>query len=187
MRRHRVRWAALAALCVVAALVAFLSTRRVAQDASQVNSPLLGTAPLLAPPAPSIVGDTLAGVPVSLDALRGRVVVLAFFASWCPPCRSEAPELETFAWHVHVTHATTSLYGVVFDDSDAAAAGFVHNYGLTYPVLADPQGALANLFAVTAPPVTIVLAPDLRVADVLEGPTTARQLEALTTRAARSS
>lgn len=186
MRRHRIRWAALVSLCVVAALVAFLSTRGVAQDASVVDSPLLGTAPLLQRPVPLDVGDTLGGTRVALDALRGHVVVLSFFASWCPPCQSEAPNLETFAWHLHETHATTSLYGVVFDDTDAAAAGFVHTYGLTYPVLEDPQGMLANDFAVTAPPVTIVLAPDLRVVDVLEGPTNARQLETLTARAARA-
>lgn len=186
MTRNRVRWAALASLCLVVALVVFLSTRSVAQDASSVDSPLLGTAPLLATPQSPIVGDTLGGVPVSLAALRGHVVVLSFFASWCPPCRSEAPDLETFAWHVHQTHATTSLYGVVFDDSDAAAAGFMRAYGLTYPALTDPQGTLANEFAVTAPPVTIVLAPDLRVADVLEGATNASQLEVLTARAARS-
>jgi peroxiredoxin len=187
VKRHRIRWAALGSLCAVVALVVFLSTRGVSQDASFVESPLLGTAPLLGSPVTSIVGDTLGGTPVSLDALRGHVVVLSFFASWCPPCQSEAPDLETFAWHVHQTHATTSLYGVVFDDTDAAAAGFVRTYGLTYPVLEDPQGTLANEFAVTAPPVTIVLAPDLRVADVLEGPTNASQLEALTARAARSS
>jgi cytochrome c biogenesis protein CcmG/thiol:disulfide interchange protein DsbE len=177
---RRVRLGALVALCVVLGLVVFLSTRQVAQDATVVESPLLGTT------APSVVASTLSGSHVSLDALRGRVIVLSFFASWCPPCRQEAPDLAAFAWHVHTSHGTTALFGVVFDDEDAAAAAFVHSYGLTYPILEDPSGTVANEFAVTAPPVTVVLTPSLRIDAILEGPVTTSQLEVLTAQAAHA-
>lgn len=177
MRRRGVRVAALCALALAAALVGFLASRPAAQGATAVDSPLLGTA------APRVVAETLGGQRVSLAGLRGRVVVLSFFASWCLPCRSEAPNLVAFAWHEHVTHAKATLLGVVFDDTDAAARGFAQDYGLTYPILTDPLGRLANDFDVTAPPVTIVLGASGRVADVLEGSVTTSQLESLVARA----
>ena len=180
MKRQRVRLAALGALCVLVALVVFLSTRSVQQGATSVDSPLLGEA------APTVVASTLEGGHVALDALRGRVIVLSFFASWCPPCNQEAPDLAAFAWHEHVAHATTELLGVVYDDEDVAAASFVHRYGLTYPILVDPSGAIANEFAVTAPPVTVVLTRSLHIEAVLEGPVTTSQLEALTAQAGRA-
>ncbi len=173
MRGRKVRVAAICALLVVGALVGFLSTRSVQQGATEVDSPLLGTR------APDVVATTLAGGHVSLASLRGSVVVLSFFASWCPPCHAEAPALARFDWLEHVRHARTTMLGVVFDDEDVAAASFVHTYGLTFPVLEDPNGTIENDFAVTAPPVTIVLTPSLRVDAVLEGEVTASQLVAL--------
>jgi cytochrome c biogenesis protein CcmG/thiol:disulfide interchange protein DsbE len=180
VRRRRVRLGALAALCVVLGLVVFLSTRGVSQGATEVDSYLVGTA------APPVSATTLTGSHVSLDAFRGRVVVLSFFASWCAPCNAEAPDLESFAWQEHTTHAAVAVLGVVFDDEDVAAASFASRFGLTYPIMEDASGVIANDFAVTAPPVTIVLTPALRVASVLEGPVTTSQLETLTAQAARA-
>jgi cytochrome c biogenesis protein CcmG, thiol:disulfide interchange protein DsbE len=181
VNRGRVRLGALLALCVLLCLVVFLSTRSIQQGATEVDSPLLGTV------APTVVATTLSGGHVALDALRGRVVVLSFFASWCPPCKQEAPNLAAFAWHEHESHSSTELLGVVFDDEYVAAASFVHTYGLTYPILEDSSGVLANEFAVTAPPVTVVLTPSLRIDAILEGPVTTPQLETLVAQAARAS
>jgi peroxiredoxin len=135
---------------------------------------------------PTIDASTLSGGHLELGSLRGRVVVLSFFATWCAPCNTEAPDLSAFAWHEHVARSTTEVVGVVFDDLDVAAVSFARKYGLTYPILEDPSGTIANDFDVTAPPVTIVLTPSLHVDAILQGPVTTSQLETLTAQAAHA-
>jgi peroxiredoxin len=179
MRGRRVRVAALVSLLVLGGLVGFLVSRPVDQGAVQVDSPLLGTKP------PAIVATTLQHATVALASLRGRVVVLSFVASWCGACHVEAPRLAVYAWHEHVTHTPATILGVVYSDDDQAVASFARNYGLTFPVLTDPGGTIANDFAVASPPVTVVLNPAGRVAAVLEGPVTAHQLVGVTAHALR--
>ena len=181
MRARQVRLLALGVLLVAGAGVAFLASRPVQQGATPVDSPLIGTV------APTVAGPTLGGHGrVALASLRGRVVVLSFFASWCGACGEEAPSFAAFAWHEHRTHAPVRVLGVVYNDQDAAAAAFAARYGLTFPVIEDPGGAIANAFGVAGPPVTVVVAADGRVASVLAGPVTASQLATATDRAARA-
>ena len=179
MHRRTVRISALTAVVVIGALVAFLITRPVQQGATPVDSPLVGQV------APGLHATTLSGAPVTLSSLRGHVVALSFFASWCPPCRAEAPELASFAYRARAAPGATRLYAVVYEDSNAAAMGFVRSYGGTYPVLGDPGGSIALAYGVTGPPVTVVIDPAGRVAAVLDGAVTAAQLESVTAAAAR--
>jgi thiol-disulfide isomerase/thioredoxin len=165
-----VRVGSLVAVVLVAGLVAFLATRPVAQEATSVDSPLIGTS------APALSTTTLSGAPFSLAAQRGHVVVLTFFSSWCPPCRTEAPELAAYAYRLGATHSSARLYGVVFNDVDSAAAGFLRTYGGGYRGLRDPGGRFAGDLAVTSPPVTVVVAANGRIASILDGAVTAAQL-----------
>ena len=171
MRPRGVRVAAAVAAAAVIASIAFLATRPVEQGATVLDSPLVGTK------APTVITTTLAGTRFDLAALRGHVVVLSFFASWCAPCKDEAPELATFAYDQRSRGATTELYGVVYNDANVAAAAFVRTYGGGYQALADPNGTIAGGFGVTGPPVTVVIDANGTVAAILEGAVTARQLD----------
>lgn len=167
--RHRIRWVAASVLVVTAALVAVLATRPQA-TASEVDTPLLGHV------APDIEATTLAGSHLSLSSYRGRWVVLNFFASWCPPCQQEEPELVTFAFH-HRGGTDPALVGVVYDDSSSSAAGFLTSSGATWPAVPDPGGQIALDFGVRGPPETFLISPAGVVTVHLDGAVTAAGLD----------
>jgi cytochrome c biogenesis protein CcmG/thiol:disulfide interchange protein DsbE len=161
-RRHLARWVALGVLVIGGALVAVLATRPSAAM-NEVDTPLLDK------PAPEISGTTLQGQHFDLATLRGRWVVLNFFASWCPPCQQEQPDLVTFAYQ-HRHAGDVALVGVVFDDAASSAAQFFSQTGATWPAVADPNGQIGLDYGVRGPPETFVIAPDGTVLEHLNGP-----------------
>lgn len=160
---------ALATLAVVVALSLFLATRHPVTNATLTESPLLGK------PAPGLSGTKLGGGTFNLRRDRGEVVVVNFWSSWCGPCKTEAPNLSTFAWQER--HRGVAVVGVVFDDTLAAARQFSSFYGSLYPSVVDPGGVIANRFGVTSPPTTFVVNARGVVEATLIGPVSVRQLE----------
>jgi len=174
-RPRAVMFAALAVAVVVGALVAVLATRPPASSTAAA-SPLLGR------PAPAVTGTALTGAPVDLSSLRGRFVVVNFFASWCPPCQVEQPELVQFAFQ-HRAAADAQVLGVVFSDRNASAARFLASTGGEWPAVADPGGQIALAYGVRGPPETFVVAPDGLVVARLLGAVTAANLDEVLARA----
>ncbi len=166
--RRAVRWAALGALVLVVGLSVLLATRHPVSEATSAPSPLLGRA------APALVGSELGGGRFDLVHLRGQVVVVSFWASWCGPCVREAPELSTFAWSMR--HHGVRVVGVVFDDTVGAARAFSRHYGSLYPSVVDPGGQIASRYGVTSPPTTYIIGPRGTVGAELLGPVSAAQL-----------
>jgi len=167
--RHTARWVAGAALVVGAALVAVLATRPPA-TATEVDTPLVGQA------APPITGSTLGGATFRLAALRGRWVVVNFFASWCPPCQQEQPELVAFAY-AHRSPGDAALVGIVFDDSASTARGFMRSTGASWPAVVDPGGQIALDYGVRGPPETFFVSPRGTVVAHFDGPMTNASLD----------
>jgi cytochrome c biogenesis protein CcmG/thiol:disulfide interchange protein DsbE len=93
---------------------------------------------------------------VSLASLRGKTVVLNFFASWCAPCKREAPDLESF-WRRYRSDGVIVL-GVDSADTKSDARRFLSAHGVTYPVVFDPGQTLAlGLYGLPGFPVTYVV------------------------------
>ena len=101
------------------------------------------------------------GETVRLADLRGRPVVVHFWASWCVPCREEFPLLRD-AVDAHAGD-DLAVVGIVYDDGPEAAAAFMEDHGGTWPALMDPGMEVAAAYAVRAPPETYFIGRDGRV------------------------
>lgn len=111
-------------------------------------------------PAPAYQSTTMAGDTASLEALRGRTVLLNVWATWCHPCREELPVLQ----HLHEVHASRGLVliGVSIDAGGAhdAIAEFARTYGVTYPLWHDPDNTVSTVFQGIGVPLSVLIGPD---------------------------
>lgn len=127
-------------------------------------------------PVPALAGTTLDGKKLALSDYSGSIVVLNVWGSWCAPCRHEAPALVEAAKQ---TAGTAQFVGVNTRDLDVAPAqAFVRTFGITYPNLFDPDGALLLAFG-QLPPKAI---PSTLIVDA-QGRAAARFLGEVTTSA----
>jgi peroxiredoxin len=106
--------------------------------------------------APGFNLPGLDGRPVDLASYRGKVVVLNFWATWCPPCVAEMPSLERL--HRGLGPEGLAVVTVSTDEDEAALRSFVKQHALTLPVLRDPGGRdAASRYRTTGYPETFVL------------------------------
>ena len=171
--RHTARWVAMSVLLVTAALVAVLATR--SQAADQASSALVGKAAPGIAAAPEGAVTTVDGKSLLLTSLKGRWVVVNFFASWCPPCQDEEADLVSFSYE-HRGAGEPVVLGVVYDDSAGNARSFLRSTGATWTAVVDP-GGLKIAYGVTGPPETFVVAPSGVVVAHYIGPITASWLD----------
>lgn len=131
--------------------------------------------------APDIHGTTLDGDEYSLDDNAGDVVVMNVWASWCGPCRAEAPALqEVFEQN---KKKGVAFVGINVQDDEANANAFINTYGITYPSLSDSSGEIQLEFHDSFPPValpwTVIIDRDGGIAGGVAGPTSYSQLSDL--------
>lgn len=119
----------------------------------------------------------------TLAELRGHPALINFWASWCEPCREEAPEFERFARSLHGTGA---LVGVDYTDEEGNARAFLRRYGWTFPVLSDPDGAFGARYGFSGLPTTVVLDSGGRIVETLRGPQSEANLRLALHEAARN-
>jgi len=123
--------------------------------------------------APALPASALAGRPVTLAGLRGRPAIVHFWASWCGPCITEAPELASLPAQLG---SRATLVGVDWSDSRSHAVAFVRKHHWRFPVLEDHNGKVGNRYRLAGLPTTFLLDSDGRIVKQLTGPQTARNL-----------
>jgi cytochrome c biogenesis protein CcmG/thiol:disulfide interchange protein DsbE len=119
----------------------------------------------------------------SLADLRGQVVVLNFWASWCDPCKDEAPRLEAAQRRLA---GEGTVLGVTYRDATPDSQAFVRRFHLTYPSVRDVDGKLAQDYSTKALPETFVVDRAGRLVAISRGVVTTRFLDAAIAKALRS-
>jgi cytochrome c biogenesis protein CcmG/thiol:disulfide interchange protein DsbE len=154
----------IAGACVVALLIYGVS----AQSPNRTLDELVarGQHPL-APDATRALPVLGAGGQRSLASLRGKVVVLNFWASWCEPCQMEAPLLERAQSSLE-RHGGTVL-GVTYLDASPDSEGFVRRYHLTYPNLRDTTGDFAHSYGTDQLPESFIINRQGRIVAISRG------------------
>jgi peroxiredoxin len=118
--------------------------------------------------APSFSVPALDGSQSALGAYRGDVVVMNLWASWCPPCRAEMPDLQ----RLYQTYRSRKLVVLGVDQGESAqqVAAFAQSLGIHYPLLLDQQQQYGRVYAALGLPTTIVVNPQGVVVRGFDGP-----------------
>jgi cytochrome c biogenesis protein CcmG/thiol:disulfide interchange protein DsbE len=149
-------------LAVVLPLLAIL-VLNIGRDPRAVASPMIGrTAPVFT--LPSVDG----GAPVSLASLRGKPVVINFWATWCVPCYEEHGVLVDAARRERDVH----FLGVVYEDEADRVRDFLGRQGQAYPSVMDEDGKAAMSYGVYGVPETFFVSADGKIAAKYVGPVT---------------
>jgi peroxiredoxin len=159
------QWRWLMALVAVAGIV-WIRVSRVPPDAAQRDGATV--APMTGFLAPDFALTTLEGERAQLSDLRGSPVIVNFWATWCPPCRAEMPELEA-VWRQYKDTGLV-LLGVDQAESANVVAQFARGaLGVTFPILLDTNLAVRDQYAVRALPTTVFIDAAGRIQDVKVG------------------
>lgn len=170
MSRHfrTARYSALGVAVVAVALVAVLATRPPATMV-MADSPLVGKS------APPIVAKSFAGPTVSLASMRGRWVLVNFFASWCDACRQEEPQLEQFLY-ARPGGIRTDVLGVLYGDTEGDGESFQSSEGATWPSVVDNGGLIASDYGVGSLPRSYLVSPTGQIVASIDGAVTSADL-----------
>jgi cytochrome c biogenesis protein CcmG, thiol:disulfide interchange protein DsbE len=172
-RRRPALVGALAVGAVVVALIVVLATRDPGARERTVDSPLIGR------PAPGMVGASIVGdAEFDLADADGRYTLVNFFATWCPPCIVEHPELVRFA-AAHEASGDARVVSVVLQDDPGAVQRFFEREGGDWPVLDDPGGRHAVDWGVAQPPESYLVGPEGLVRAKIIGGVSAEDLDRL--------
>jgi cytochrome c biogenesis protein CcmG/thiol:disulfide interchange protein DsbE len=165
-RSRILRWAIPLAVVPVLVLLAY----GFRTDPREIPSPLVGR------PAAAFKLTAFDGKPVALEALRGQVVVVNFWASWCyPACYEEAPSLER-AWKAYKDRGVV-MVGVNYQDKDEPARRFLTQFGHTFPNAPDPGSRVSVDYGVYGVPETYFIDKKGRVRFKRVGPVSDEMLK----------
>ncbi len=142
----RFRWSSILILTLAAVWIAGTAFLTVPNAQDKTPAPQAGF------PAPAFALDTLTGDTIRLEDLKGKVVLLNFWASWCPPCKAEMPAFEALQQAHQGDDLVILAVNTTYQDDPDAAAQFAADRGLTFPVLIDLDGQVSKTYQVLAMP-----------------------------------
>lgn len=137
-------------VALIASLLIWATVRAGGRAGGSFVNDRLGELHVDPKPAPPIELAALDGAPLSLEAQRGKVVMVDFWASWCPPCARETPILTGV--YERYRGRPVEFIGVSIWDRGQDAIRFVDQYGVRYPVAIDHEGRVAIDYGVTGIP-----------------------------------
>jgi cytochrome c biogenesis protein CcmG/thiol:disulfide interchange protein DsbE len=158
-------WGQLIALVVVVGLLAIVGFR--------IRSASAGPVPINSP-APGFTLEAYDGQTYRLADLRGKVVVINFWASWCQPCKDEAPELEN-TWR-HYKDRNVLFLGIGFVDTETEAKAYIKEFNITYPNGPDLGTRISQAYRIRGVPETYFIDPAGRLVFSKIGPTTQNEM-----------
>jgi cytochrome c biogenesis protein CcmG/thiol:disulfide interchange protein DsbE len=144
---------------IAAAVAVFVAAEAVSGSSGQARTP-----------GPALPTQVLVPPATRLAAVRGRPVVVNFWASWCGPCRQEAPQLARLSRRLG---SRATLVGVDWNDARASARAFIRRYGWTFSNLRDGNGEVGDRYRISGLPTTFILDGRGEIVRRLVGPQTA--------------
>ncbi len=157
---------------VVCALIVFLNMFALPVTGEPLQKGLLEALSMSAYPAtmnpPQFRSRTAKGQMVSLAELRGRVILLTFWASWCQECRPEMPAFEQL--HRDFTGQGLTVLGVNVREGTGAIQRYAKELGLTFPLVLDSNGEIRESYGVIGLPTTFLIGRDGRTVGLAVGP-----------------
>jgi len=124
--------------------------------------------PLVDQPAPDFTLQTVDGQTISLAALRGRPVIVNFWASWCIPCQQEFPLLA--AAYAKYAPQGLQIVGIIYNDGPQTATNFAKQYNATWPLVVDPSDAVYKAYDGVGVPISYYIDRDGIIRTVSYGP-----------------
>ena len=154
---------------VIAAVLLGILFMGLGKNPNEIRSPLIGK------PAPTFtLLEVGTGRPVDLTQLRGKPVVVNFWATWCAPCWEEHPVLVANA----KLRPDVQFLGVVFQDSEEKILGFLQQRGSSYPTVVDDKGKTAIAYGVGGVPESFFIDANGIIVDKYSGPMSTDILQA---------
>lgn len=163
--KRRLKWGWVVTVVTVALLLAFLGWGLYKSATGPLSSGL----------APDFTLETFDSQVVTLSELRGQVVIINFWASWCPPCREEAAYLEQ-TWRKYQDQGVIFI-GVDWVDTPTNAGAYIDEFEITYPTGPDLGTKIAQAYRIQGVPETFYVGKDGTLRGVKLGPVKAPELD----------
>ena len=171
MKLQKTHLISIAIIAIVIASIAFIELNKPRQSPISSSDKNVGIS--IGKIAPDFELQSLEGKSVKLSDFRGKNVVLNFWASWCPPCREEMPEFQ----RIYAENSDSLIMiGVNLQESKENAESFVKKFGITFPILLDPNAQVKDMYGVFTQPVTYFIDSSGKIIDKKFGPLTNEEI-----------